>query len=439
MIDLSKWMPFSLKHRKYFNKTLTSRISVAEGAVRASKTIINVLAFKTALEITPDKIHLASGSTIANAKLNIGDCNGFGLEHLFEHTRWGKYKDNEALFIKIGNEEKIVIFAGGGQSDSYKKILGNSYGLWIATEINEHYDSDNSKESFIKVAMARQLASIMPKIFWDLNPSDPNANIYKWYIDKWQESSLVGGYNYEHFTIFDNLSITKERKEEIISQYDPSSIWYQRDILGLRVVAEGLIYQEFKDYHIIKMSDWINHPLRDKLMYLTIGIDFGGNGSAHAFVCKGLTKQFTHIITLKEKRIAEKIDDVRLNQEFINFIKEIQEEYKTPIIDIRCDSAEQVLIEGFRTALRQSGIGLPINNAIKSKILERIRFTCKMLATNRYYILECCEPLINSYRTAIWEKDKQDIRLDNGTIDIDSLDAEEYAIEPYIKTYLRVG
>ena len=42
----------------------------------------------------------------------------------------------------------------------YKRILGNSYGLWIATEINEHYDSDDSRESFIKVAMGRQAAAL---------------------------------------------------------------------------------------------------------------------------------------------------------------------------------------------------------------------------------------------------------------------------------------
>lgn len=438
MIDLNKWLPFSLKHRQYYKRALTSRISVAEGAVRASKTIINILAFKTALEITPDKIHLASGSTIANAKLNIGDCNGFGLEHLFEHTRWGKYKDNEALYIRIGSEEKIVIFAGGGQADSYKKILGNSYGLWIATEINEHYDSEDSKTSFIKVAMARQLASIMPRIYWDLNPSNPNATIYKWYLDKWQNTGLVGGYNYEHFTIFDNTSITEERIKEIVSQYDPKSIWYQRDILGKRVVAEGLIYQEFKDYHILKMSDWLDSELKKNLMYITIGVDFGGNISAHSFVAMGITRQFKNIIAIKQKRIANKIDDTTLREEFIKFIKEIQEEYTTPIIDIRCDSAEQVLIEGFRRALRECGINLPINNAIKGLILERIRFICKMFSSNKYYILECCEPLINAYRTSVWVKDK-DERLDNGTIDIDSLDSSEYAIEPYMKTLIQVG
>ena len=31
--------------------------------------------------------------------------------------------------------------------------------VWIATEINEHYDSDDSRSSFVKVCMARQLAA----------------------------------------------------------------------------------------------------------------------------------------------------------------------------------------------------------------------------------------------------------------------------------------
>ena len=34
------------------------------------------------------------------------------------------------MYIQTQTGEKIVIFAGGGKADSYKKILGNSYGLW---------------------------------------------------------------------------------------------------------------------------------------------------------------------------------------------------------------------------------------------------------------------------------------------------------------------
>ena len=443
------WKPFSQKHIDYILASKDNKANVAEGAVRAGKTIDNCIMFALNLEYTKDKIHLASGSTLANAKLNIGECNGFGLEHLFRgRCRWGKFKDNDALYINTKTGQKIVVFAGGGLANSYKKILGNSYGLWIATEINEHYDSDNSKESFIKVAFARQLASDNPKWFWDLNPSNPNAPIYTDYIDLWEKQGLIGGYNYKHFTIFDNASITEERKQEIISQYDETSIWYHRDILGERVVCEGLIYQEFQDHHIIKMKDWeeldeegnYKNDLRKSLMFITIGVDFGGDISAHSFNATGFTKNFRKIITLKQKIIPERIDDKKLCEEFVNFIKIIKATYpNVNIIDIRCDSAEQVLIAGFERALRENGIAIQINNAIKGKILNRIRFYCKMFSMNKYFILEECKPLISAFKNAIWEKDSNDVRLDDGKQDIDSLDAQEYSTEPYMDVLVKIN
>ena len=142
------WGEFSPKHKRYIKTALDNRVCVAEGAIRSGKTIDHCIIAAAYLETTPDLFHLASGSTIGNAKLNIGVCNGFGLEALFRgRCRWGKYRDNEALFIQTKTGEKTVIFAGGAKSDSYKRILGNSYGLWIATEINEHYDSTDSRSS----------------------------------------------------------------------------------------------------------------------------------------------------------------------------------------------------------------------------------------------------------------------------------------------------
>lgn len=245
-IQTIAWKPFSKKHKKYIKNALCNKMNVAEGAIRSGKTIDHCIIASMYLETCPDKIHLASGSTIANAKLNIGDCNGYGLEHLFRgRCRWGKYKDNEALYIRTKTGEKIVIFAGGGKADSYKRILGNSYGLWIATEINEHYDSDDSRSSFIKVAFGRQVAAVKPLVLWDLNPCNPNNRIYRYYIDKYL-TSYIGGYQYQHFTLNDNLSITPQRREEIISQYEKDSIWYRRDIKGERCVAEGLVYAKWE-------------------------------------------------------------------------------------------------------------------------------------------------------------------------------------------------
>lgn len=240
------WKKLSRKHKNYIKNALHNKMNVAEGAIRSGKTIDHCIIASAYLERCPDKIHLASGSTIANAKLNIGDCNGFGLEHLFRgRCRWGKYKDNEALYIQTQTGEKIVIFAGGAKADSYKRILGNSYALWIATEINEHYDSDDSRTSFIKVAFGRQVAAQKPIVLWDLNPCSPNHRIYRNYIDLYKEQ-YVGGYQYQHFTINDNLSITPGRRKEIESQYVVGSIWYRRDILGERCVAEGLVFAKWE-------------------------------------------------------------------------------------------------------------------------------------------------------------------------------------------------
>lgn len=242
-----EWKPFSKKHKQYIKSALNNKMCVAEGAIRSGKTIDHCIIASMYLETCKDKIHLASGSTAGNAKLNIGACNGYGLENLFKgRCRWGKYKGNESLIINTKTGEKIVIFVGGGQADSYKKILGNSYGLWIATEINEHYDCDDSRSSFIKVAFGRQTAADRPLVLWDLNPSSPADPIYENYIDLYKEQ-YKGGYQYEHFTMADNLSISPERQEEIASQYVEGSIWYRRDILGERCIAEGLIYPMYEE------------------------------------------------------------------------------------------------------------------------------------------------------------------------------------------------
>lgn len=106
---------FGDKHKDYIRNCVNCTFNIAEGAVRAGKTVDNVYAFAHELKTTPDKIHLATGSTSANAKLNIGDANGFGLEYIFRgQSHWGKFKGNECLYIKgpdTNYKQRIVIFA----------------------------------------------------------------------------------------------------------------------------------------------------------------------------------------------------------------------------------------------------------------------------------------------------------------------------------------
>lgn len=430
---------FSEKHKEYMRRSQDCMYNIAEGAIRAGKTVDNVFAFAHELKDTKDRLHLATGSTVANAKLNIGDANGFGLEYIFRgQSHWGKYKGNEALYIKgeaTKGKTRVVIFAGSAKADSFKKIRGNSYGMWIATEINLHHDNT------IKEAFNRTAAADKRKFFWDLNPDNPNADIYTEYIDKYdakaKKGELLGGYNYQHFTIDDNINISEERREEIKSQYDPQSIWYMRDILGKRCVAEGLIYRLFADN--AKKFVWTDKIPR--IMNIYVGVDFGGTGSAHALIATGITPDYKNVIVLETERIQcvkgeEEIDPDKLGVIFCDFCMRIINRYGT-ITGVYCDSAEQVLIAGLRTMARKRGLRwLAIYNSLKDEINNRINLTVQLMAQGRlFYIQNHCDSLVDAFSTAIWnpKEPTKNERLDDGTSDIDSLDAFEYTIERFAK------
>lgn len=416
------WGKFSDKHKKYIKTALNYKQSVAEGAVRSGKTIDHCIIFSMYLETCEDKIHLASGSSLPNAKLNIGDCNGFGLEHIFRgRCRWGKYKSNEALFVQTKTGEKIVIFTGGGKSDSYKSILGNSYGGWIATEINEHYDCDDSRTSFIKVAMARQIASVHPFILWDLNPSNPNADIYKNYIDKFMG---LDWYRYEHFNIFDNATMSQERIEEIKSKYDMNSVWYKRDILGERMVAEGLVFPYFANDckpYLFKYQS-LKEKMKEegkRFSHLIIGVDFGDNGSKYSWHLTGFTNDWDYMWALDEGDMAKSnsIDATKFCKAFVRFYKRCIECYGY-VEWIFPDSASNTLINTLRAYFYAEGLdGSIIAPVKKNELADRPITVDSLLVTGRLKIEEHCKNLINALSELVWDE-KKDIPKDENVNNI---------------------
>lgn len=416
------WGKFSDKHKNYIKTALNYKQSVAEGAVRSGKTIDHCIIFSMYLETCEDKIHLASGSSLPNAKLNIGDCNGFGLEHIFRgRCRWGKYKSNEALFVQTKTGEKIVIFTGGGKSDSYKSILGNSYGGWIATEINEHYDCEDSRTSFIKVAMARQIASVHPFTLWDLNPSNPNADIYKNYIDKFMG---LDWYRYEHFNIFDNATMSQERIEEIQNKYDMNSVWYKRDILGERMVAEGLVFPYFANDckpYLFKYQH-LKEKMKEqgkRFSHLIIGVDFGDNGSKYSWHLTGFTNDWDYMWALDEGDMAKSnsIDATKFCKAFVRFYKRCIECYGY-VEWIFPDSASNTLINTLRAYFYAEGLdGSIIAPVKKNELTDRPITVDSLLVTGRLKIEEHCKNLINALSELVWDE-KKDIPKDENVNNI---------------------
>ena len=422
---------FGEKHINYIRRCETCLYNIAEGAVRAGKTVDNVVAFCHELCRTEDKLHLATASTAATAKLILGDCNGFGIEHYFRgQCKWGKFRGNEALIIKgqsTGYRERIIIFVGGGKADSYKNFRGTSIGMWIATEIDLHH------ENTINEALARQAAARHCKIFWDLNPGSPFAPIYTKFIDdfekKYNDGKLKGGYNYQLFTIYDNINISDEQRERFVSRFTPGSAEHRRKVKGERCVAEGLIFQQFAD----KPERFIVDEKPKNVRFIDIGVDFGGNKSKTTFVATGIIGSFDRICTLADHKMQGgkgTIDPKRIERELMDFCSYIKAEYpNAPIKFIHCDNEAQTLINGIRIAFAKAKLTPSVCDCYKGKIESRIYCLNSLMTEGRYHVYKGCENVIASLQTQVWDSKEitRDVRLDDGTIDIDTADANEYS------------
>lgn len=430
---------FSEKHKEYIRNCRYCTYNIAEGAVRAGKTVDNVLAFCRELRDTPDKLHLATASTAPTAKLILGDCNGFGIEHYFRgQCRWGKYRGNEALIIRgifTHNKTKIVMFVGGGKADSYKKFRGTSIGLWIATEIDLHH------EETIKEALSRQAAAKNRKIFWDLNPCTPGAIIYKNYIDNYakksEDGALLGGYNYGHFTIADNINITDEQREAFISQYNVNTAEYRRKILGIRCPADGLIFQQFAD----DPEKFITDKKYNGVKFISIGVDFGGHKSRTVFVASAIIGNYQKLGVIADYKMRGgkgTVDPDRINRELIQFYKYIAALYpNVRILYINCDCASQELINGIRLAFARAHIPTAVRDCFKGAINSRIFALNGLMTQQRFLVHRDCRNVIDSLCTQVWDAKEitKDVRLDDGTCDIDTADALEYSFSSFINLF----
>lgn len=375
---------FGDKHKAYMKKALSATISVAEGSVRAGKTVDNVTAFAKIIDSAPaDRIHLATGSTSANAKLNIGDCNGFGLEHIFRgRCRWTKYKGNDALCIKSHGKDYVVIFAGGAKADSFKKIRGNSYGMWIATEINLHH------ENTIKEAFNRQLAARERHIFWDLNPSAPESMIYKSYIDTFPET-FGDAYNYEHFTITDNAVISDERIREIKAQYDENSVWYKRDILGLRCKAEGVIYDMFGDSHVLP-------DIPDTEGDYYVSSDFGIQ-NATAFLLWRKIEDTRNYVLLDEYYYSGRDErKQRTTGEHVQGLTDMLTKWNAVPKSIIVDPSAAALIVELKKA------GYKVRHA-DNDVLHGIADVGSLLRNKRLFVMSNCKNTISEFGIYAWD------------------------------------
>lgn len=435
-----KLKPFSDRYVQYYIRCFSNQINCLEGAYRAGKSVINIYSFANYLEYCVDKIHLVSGASVATARLNVSDCNGLGLSHIFRgRCKTGKYEGNECLRIKSKAGEKIVVFVGGGQSDSYKKIQGLSFGSWLSVELANLYIS-NDEKCFIDMALSRLTQSHDLKVWWDLNPVYPSHNVYKKYLDHYEnqqvEGNFYGGYNFMRCSLFDNTALSDEQRMSFLSKYpDKNSMEYQRYIMGNRACAEGLIFSNFaKD-----KSPWIVDDLSKfcqsvQKQFISIGVDFGGNGSDTTFVATLFYNNYHGIcIVASDKLIMAggESDAKDFHNKFKEFILFVSSLGICPIRYAFGDCADPVMVSEMRNVVKELKLvnQIRVLDCQKHTIKKRIDTKKVLMSTMHWFVYKDAITVIESTETQVWDNREghEDERLDNGSVDIDTADAEEYS------------
>lgn len=171
------------------------------------------------------------------------------------------------------------------------------------------------------------------------------------------------------------------------------------------------------------------HPWR-----VRIGVDFGGNGSKHAFVATAILPGYSGVVGLASQRIDPVAQDADfLADRLLEFCMAVFARWGE-IQFIFCDSAEQTLINHIRARLRRcklSWLADRVENSAKIRINDRIRLTCILMGGGRFWLLPEAATLRDALATALYSGKHPgvDERLDDGSTDIDTLDAYEYTIE----------
>ncbi len=392
------------------------RINILQGSVSAGKTWISLILWALWVATRPrEYLYMMCGKSLQTLKRN---CL-LPLQELIGSRNFS-YSLATKEGVLFGHK---VMLEGANDQRSEGKIRGITLGGAYCDELTLF-----PKDFFVMLLSRLRVEGA--KLIATTNPDVPTHWLKTEYLDN---DALCDSLLSVFFHIDDNTTLPAEYVESLKKEY--TGVYYDRFIRGDWVVANGAIYKVFSDNPSAYNA---GIPALPHFDYINIGLDFGGNGSQHALVASGITHGCEKLYALRTERIpAEGMTPQALYKRVYDFCEDIQKRFGK-ISAVYADSAEQTLIAGLRLALKP--LGIVVKNSLKRRINDRIRATTMLMGGGRFFMISGdCGSLINAFKGAVWN-DKiigKEERLDDGTSDIDTLDAFEYSFEKFIPQLIR--
>ncbi len=405
-------MPISHKQKQILAFPYTDYDAlICDGAIRSGKTVFMIISFiDDAMRRYNNQRFGICGKTVDSTIKNI-IVPYLSLTYVKKYNvKWRRA--DKVLVVSQGKTENIFEVFGGKDESSYSLIQGRTLAGVLFDEVALQ------PRSFVEQAMARCSVD-GSKIWFNCNPEGPSHWFYQEWVCKPEEHNAVR----LHFELEDNPSLSQRIIDRYKSMY--TGVFYDRYIKGLWVAAEGVIYDLFARNTEAFLCDDVS----ESLMMTTIGIDYGASKSRTTFKATGFSRGYKTVYALDEEDIEGIHEPEEIYKAFEAFYLRVVSEFGT-VLYVYADygALGQVITNGLQRYMQRKGYPVIIRDCTKGRIVERIELFNQLMAQGRFKILRRCENLIQAFRTALWDSKHPDERLDDGTTDIDSLDACEYSV-----------
>ena len=224
-----------------------------DGAVRSGKTTVMISAFVIWAMENFDKTNFGiCGKTVQSADRNV--LKPLQQNEDLPYTMTYKVS-TRVLTVKCGERVNWFYLFGGKDESSYMLIQGITLAGVFFDEVAL------MPRSFVEQAMTRTISYENAKYFFNCNPESPNHYFYKNWLENPRKRT-----QHLHFQLEDNPTLSEKQIQQTKEKY--TGVFYDRYILGLWVLAEGLIYPMFNESCIAESIQ------RDYSEYM-VSMDYG--------------------------------------------------------------------------------------------------------------------------------------------------------------------
>lgn len=218
-------------------------------------------------------------------------------------------------------------------------------------------------------------------IIADTNPDNPQHWLKTKFIDNDDPKARTV---YYHFTIDDNPTLAPDYVESL--KASKSGMFYERDILGLWVTGEGVVYGDFDKSTMVISRDQVP----DNLTY-TAGVDWGFEHPT-AIEVIGHDDEGNYYLVAEAYGTLQQVDP-----HWISVAKRLRDKYGLSM-PFYCDTARNEHIQNFKQHHINAKFGY-------KNVLDGIERVAGLIKQHKFYVVDGAAPnFINEIYQYVWDE-----------------------------------